>query len=141
MVSVSVLYDSSCYNNYLRQLEVGGSNPPDPTKMVSKMEWNERQLHLKAAWYLGRERSCGKKVRHPTYEDAKYIADKHNYTNADKMIEAYPCPFCKKWHVGRMMSREELETYARLGFKLALVSFIDRQKELLKALANFDMSG
>ena len=71
-----------------------------------------QQLHLKAGKWCGIKKTCGKKVKHLTYEKAKYIADKLNYTNPGQMKEAYPCPFCGAWHVGREMRREELEELA-----------------------------
>jgi len=30
-----------------------------------------------------------------------------------KELEAYPCAFCEKWHIGRKMSLEELRSYTK----------------------------
>lgn len=69
-------------------------------------------LHINAGRKAGEERTCGKKVRYGGEESAGKAADSMNRKpNTRNHLEAYPCAFCGQWHVGRAMSREELESY------------------------------
>ena len=66
-------------------------------------------LHKSAGLKAGEERTCGKKVRYPAEESANRAAAEMNTKPATrKTLEAYPCPFCGQWHIGRKMSSEEL---------------------------------
>ena len=46
-----------------------------------------------------RRRQCERKVGHSTLEHA-VIAIKN--TERFKLLRAYKCKFCKKWHIGRV---------------------------------------
>ena len=60
----------------------------------------------------GEERTCGKKVRYPAEESAQRAAIEMNKKpTTKKPLEAYPCPFCDNWHIGRAMSLDELRKY------------------------------
>jgi hypothetical protein len=77
-----------------------------------------RELHLNAGRKAGEERTCGKKIRYPSLESGQRAAEAMNAKpSTKKPLEAYPCPFCESWHIGRAMSIEELRSYvaARAG--------------------------
>ena len=66
-------------------------------------------LHKTAGLKAGEERTCGKKVRYSAEDSANRAAVEMNAKpTTRKALEAYPCPFCALWHVGRKMSLEEL---------------------------------
>jgi hypothetical protein len=66
-------------------------------------------LHLQAGLAAGEERTCGKKIRWSDEERAnKAAGDMNQKPTTRNVLEAYPCPFCKTWHIGRKMSKEEL---------------------------------
>ena len=70
------------------------------------------QLHLAAAKKAGQEKSCGKKQNHVTYENAyKASLSLNGSGKARHQVEPYPCPFCSGWHIGRVMTKQELITY------------------------------
>ena len=72
------------------------------------------QLHINAGLKAGLDKTCGKKIAYPTEDSARRAADEMNAKPTTvKMLEAYPCAFCDKWHVGRMMSPEELRSYVK----------------------------
>lgn len=67
-------------------------------------------LHYDAAFRAGREKSCGNKVDHRTYERALVASYRLNDSgHARHEVEPYPCPFCQGWHVGNKMSEEEFQ--------------------------------
>ena len=71
-----------------------------------------RELHLNAGRKAGEERTCGKKVRYSAESSALRAADEMNKKpSTKKPLEAYPCPFCEQWHIGRAMSLDELRSY------------------------------
>jgi hypothetical protein len=71
-----------------------------------------RELHLNAGRKAGEERTCGKKVRYPSEESAERAAVEMNAKpTTKKPLEAYPCPFCVQWHIGRAMTIDELRSY------------------------------
>ena len=76
------------------------------------MEQELYDLHIIAGLKAGIERTCGKKVKYNTEESANKAAIVMNEKpNTRNILEAYPCTFCKKWHIGRKMSLEELRSY------------------------------
>lgn len=72
------------------------------------------ELHLNAARKAGSEASCGKKQNHITYWCAYKAALSLNASGKGRhLVEPYPCPFCQGWHVGRVMSEQELRSYLK----------------------------
>lgn len=70
-------------------------------------------LHIRAGRAVGRERTCGQKVAYGSEETAsKAAASMNRKPKTRNVLEPYPCAFCGKWHIGRAMSREELERHA-----------------------------
>lgn len=68
-----------------------------------------RALHVAAGLRAGRDRTCGKKIGYSSEGSAQVAADAMNQKPGTRnVLEAYPCAFCEKWHVGRKMSDEEL---------------------------------
>jgi hypothetical protein len=68
-------------------------------------------LHIAAGLKAGKERTCGKKVAYPSEESGVRAANEMNTKpTTRKELEAYPCAFCKQWHIGRKMSLEELRS-------------------------------
>ena len=71
-----------------------------------------RELHLNAGRKASEERTCGQKIRYPAEDSAVRAADAMNAKpTTKKPLEAYPCPFCEQWHIGRAMSVDELRSY------------------------------
>jgi hypothetical protein len=69
-------------------------------------------LHLTAGMAIGREKTCGQKINYQTEETAIEAATRMNSKpNTRNILEAYPCIFCRGWHIGRAMTREELNSY------------------------------
>jgi hypothetical protein len=69
-------------------------------------------LHLNAGKAIGKDKTCGCKIDYKTAEKANEAADLMNSKpNTRNILEAYPCAFCQGWHIGRAMTREELESY------------------------------
>ncbi len=78
------------------------------------------RLHIQAGKAIGKDETCDRKIDYKT--EASAILQGRGYANeaADRMnskpntrntLEAYPCAFCQGWHIGRAMTREELESY------------------------------
>lgn len=66
-------------------------------------------MHIAAGRLAGQESACGKKVAYGSEISATIAADAMNEKPTTRnVLEAYPCAFCEKWHVGRKMSVEEL---------------------------------
>jgi len=67
-------------------------------------------LHMAAGMRCGKEKTCSKKIRYNTEATATNVAVIMNEKVTTKnVLEPYPCPFCDGWHVGRKMSKEELQ--------------------------------
>ena len=66
-------------------------------------------MHIAAGIAAGRDRTCGKKVGYTSEASAQAGADAMNRKPGTRnVLEAYPCAFCARWHVGRKMSEAEL---------------------------------
>lgn len=82
-------------------------------------EINGLLWHLLAGITCGHHRTCyhqGKpKIVHEREQDALNHADSLNHqNNRNRKVEAYPCPFCWNWHVGRAMNSERLSHLASM---------------------------
>ena len=70
-------------------------------------------LHIAAGLCAGRDRTCGTKIGYSSEESAATAAAAMNEKPSTRnVLEAYPCAFCERWHVGRKMSDEELRAAA-----------------------------
>lgn len=68
-------------------------------------------LHFRAGITAGKEKTCFGKFIY-SEESANKAAEKMNKKPTTRnVLEAYSCAFCGHWHVGRKMSKEELESY------------------------------
>lgn len=78
------------------------------------MAWDIDTLHRAVGAMYGKKKTCGEKVKYNTRETADKAAVEMNAKESTrKELEAYPCPFCDKFHLGRKMSELELiETLA-----------------------------
>lgn len=90
------------------------------------MEINTMILHLLAGVACGREHTCyhnGRpKIIHEVEQDAHWHADSlNNHNSGRRKVEAYPCPFCWNWHVGRAM---DMDTLKYLAAKVGREQFI-----------------
>lgn len=73
-------------------------------------------LHLEVGRICGEERTCGTKIQHETLENAERAADAHNKWRKKRHdVQPYPCHFCKQWHIGGVMTVEDLERIIELG--------------------------
>jgi hypothetical protein len=71
-----------------------------------------QNLHLEAGLKIGKDKTCGNKINYGSEDTAVIAAEKMNQKpNTRNTLEAYPCAFCNGWHIGREMSRSELELY------------------------------
>jgi len=67
-------------------------------------------LHLEAGRKSGPQQTCGRKQRYETEEAARAGADAHNrWDKRHHDVEPYPCAFCGKWHIGKVMPIDVLE--------------------------------
>jgi hypothetical protein len=68
------------------------------------MDTELMELHKKAALSSGKERACEGKINFKSEETADKAAARLN-KKTDRpnfhLLEAYPCPFCEGWHIGR----------------------------------------
>lgn len=61
-------------------------------------------LHRKAALDSGKDRACTGKIDYKseaTAEKAAIALNKKTERPNFHILEAYPCPFCNGWHIGR----------------------------------------
>jgi hypothetical protein len=77
------------------------------------MEDSIKKLHLIAGEKAGKEKTCGSKIKYSEASAVKAAAKMNTKPTTRKELEAYPCFFCGQWHVGRKMSKEELEFYVQ----------------------------
>lgn len=74
------------------------------------MNIEQFKYHINVAFIHGSKRACRGKRRYHSYKKAASIANMMSKkVKAD--LEAYPCPFCYCFHVGRRMSKEERRSY------------------------------
>jgi hypothetical protein len=79
---------------------------------VLTMEKSLQELHLKIGFIIGAEKTCGSKIDYKTEVSADRAAESMNSKPKTRnILEAYPCAFCNGWHIGRAMTRSELESY------------------------------
>ena len=82
--------------------------------MLPMLTEEQIELHLKVARKAGKEASCGNKQFYVNYELAwKAAARLNGCDNAHHKVEAYPCPFCGWWHIGREMTVDEMKEYLK----------------------------
>jgi hypothetical protein len=80
--------------------------------MNKKMNEDIQKLYVQVGLVIGQEKTCGKKINYVTEDKAAQSAEKMNSKASTRnTLEGYPCAFCQGWHVGREMSRSELESY------------------------------
>lgn len=74
------------------------------------MDEETTQKHLMAGLKAGRESTCGSKINYKSELRAVDTAARMNQRKSLKELEAYPCVFCKGWHIGRKMSSKESDS-------------------------------
>lgn len=66
------------------------------------MKWYQYIRHYWLGFISGRESTCGKKIDYKSPDTANKAAIKMSIKyNTEK--EAYPCIWCRGWHIGRKM--------------------------------------
>jgi hypothetical protein len=79
------------------------------------MDTETINLHLRAGKVSGQEHTCGVKIKYSEKSAIKAATKMNAKETTRKELEAYPCFFCKMWHIGRKMSKEELLSYIDNG--------------------------
>jgi hypothetical protein len=80
--------------------------------MNKMMNEDIQKLHIQAGLVIGKAKTCGKKINYVLEEKAGQYAEKMNSKASTRnTLEGYPCAFCGGWHVGKEMSRSELESH------------------------------
>jgi len=70
--------------------------------------------HHRLALAAGQASACGSKIDYKSGETATKAAAKMTAKRQDgKVLEAYPCPFCDGWHIGRLMIGESKDEKKR----------------------------
>jgi hypothetical protein len=69
-------------------------------------------LYIAAGKAAGREKTCGSKIGYSEESAGKAAESMNKKPTTRNNLEAYPCAFCDKWHVGRAMSLDELKAHA-----------------------------
>lgn len=73
-----------------------------------------KELREKVAPLLNPERSCYRKINYGGEEKAIKAAKEMN-KKVDRInyheLEHYSCAICGGWHIGRVMTKEELKSY------------------------------
>lgn len=80
------------------------------------MDEATRRMHLRAGLFYGRTATCGDGILKPLKQDYRSEEGAKKGIRglrARKPLEAYPCPFCKGWHIGRMMTPEEVARFSK----------------------------
>ena len=72
---------------------------------MASQKWNK---HLRASKRFGKVSCCLTKIQHRTFS-AAFVAAESASKKYGKMKTPYPCPYCKLWHVGRLLSPHELK--------------------------------
>lgn len=91
-----------------------------------KRNRNERKLRNKAKRRRREERwrdvigefgpqakSCARKVRYPTHDDARACADKR-YRLSGVEFRVYHCKYCQGWHLTKQTMEERIESIRRI---------------------------
>lgn len=79
------------------------------------MDEAERQMHLRAGLFYGREATCGPAAKPKIKYHSEETALKSAVVMTEKLgreMEGYPCGFCGDWHIGRALSTEERVKFA-----------------------------
>jgi hypothetical protein len=77
------------------------------------MDDSTMAMHLAAGRAYGEEATCGRKVNYKTEASADRGAAAMTAKRTDgKVLEAYPCWWCKGWHIGRAMGEDERSEFA-----------------------------
>lgn len=76
------------------------------------MDEATREMHKRAALFYGRESSCGTKIKYSEDSAVKAAESMSRKYAGTKVLEAYPCPWCERWHVGRQMTEDEQQSFA-----------------------------
>jgi hypothetical protein len=77
------------------------------------MEKILQELHIKAGLIIGKDSTCGNKIDYKTEVSADRAVESMNVKSKTRnILEAYPCAFCHGWHIGRQMTKAELESYS-----------------------------
>ena len=69
-----------------------------------------KQLHLQAGFICGQNATCGDKINYGSESSAVRAAQSMNASGkARHVVEPYPCAYCEGWHIGRVMTEEEMQ--------------------------------
>lgn len=93
----------------------GRFSDPMVIKNGLKMDDSLHNLHLIAGKYYGEEKTCSNKIDYKSLETAEKAGLKMT-KKTSKNLEAYPCYFCKGWHIGRKLTQEEIEFFSDKSF-------------------------
>jgi hypothetical protein len=73
---------------------------------MTDMEYN---MALSVGAVVGKDKCCGNKSKYDSYDSALKYARLHNSDpKADHYVAPYPCCFCKSWHNGKPIPKEEI---------------------------------
>ncbi len=79
------------------------------------MNAREFWLRTTVAFASGLDRACGDKYRYRTYalaeEAARAVSGKPE--NKYYPVDPYPCPWCRGYHIGKLVSKEGQQELAR----------------------------
>lgn len=78
------------------------------------MEPKEQLMHFRAGKAYGRWATCGNKIKHKTEDEARSLISEQDAAT----VEAYPCFYCKDWHIGRVLREEERTKFSKRTFSL-----------------------
>lgn len=71
------------------------------------MDHKTYEWHLQKGKEAGIDKTCGKKIAFDTEEKGIKAANHHNnWDGRNHDVETYPCYFCNKWHIGRIMKND-----------------------------------
>lgn len=100
------------------------------------MDEQEATLQTKAARTCGEVRSCLGKIKNTSYHSALRHSENLNRSkNKRSLVEPYFCPFCKKWHVGKVFPLTHVQKLA-LICDIKDVEFFDFvDEDILASLA------
>lgn len=81
-------------------------------ELIREINW--MMLQMLVGITCGQEQSCGIKASHEDEDDAEVAALRLNARGPNKLngkshqVGPYPCGWCLRWHVGRLMSRRQM---------------------------------